>query len=65
MVDPIMLLRSHKPPRICQMLIKQLFLDQQLVLILRIPMIPTNIPFEFKILQFFLKIYFVKTINKS
>ncbi len=35
------------------------------VLIPRIPMIPTDLPFDFKRLQFPVRLVFAKTINKS
>jgi len=37
----------------------------EVVLILRIPMIPTDMPFEFKRLQFPVRLSFAMSINKA
>lgn len=77
---PIILLRNIDPPRLCngtRLVIKQLlgnvlqatiitgpFLGED-VLIPRIPMIPTDSPFEFRRLQFPVRPAFAITINKA
>lgn len=75
-----MLLRNLKPPNLCNGTRLQVkFLRNnvigaivltgpavgQTVLIPRIPMIPTDLPFNFKIIQFPVKVSFAVTINKA
>ncbi|XP_023315514.1 ATP-dependent DNA helicase PIF1-like [Trichogramma pretiosum] len=77
---PIILLRNINPPRLCngtrlavKMLMKNIIEATILngkykgtdVLLPRIPMIPTDMPFEFKRLQFPIRLAFAMTINKS
>lgn len=77
---PVMLLRNLKPPKLCngiRMQVKALHRSMVEVVILtgsaqgetefipRIPLIPNDLPFEFKRLQFPLKVCFAMTINKS
>lgn len=77
---PVMLLRNFKPPKLCngtRLRIKALKRNiieaiiitgcgkGESVFIPRIPLIPTEYPFEFKRLQFPLKLSFAITINKS
>lgn len=76
----IMLLRNMNPPKLCngtRLAVKKLMPNLieatiltgkakgEDVLIPRIPMIPTDIPFEFKRLQFPIRLAFAMTINKS
>ncbi|XP_055612030.1 ATP-dependent DNA helicase pif1-like [Uranotaenia lowii] len=77
---PIILLRNICPPRLCngtRMSVKRLMNNVleatiligkykgQDVLLPRIPMIPTDIPFEFKRLQFPVRLAFGMTVNKA
>lgn len=77
---PIILLRNLNPPKLCngtRLLIKELksFLIEctiltgcgngETVFIPRIPMIPSELPFQFKRLQFPVKVCFSMTINKA
>ena len=77
---PIILLRNINPPKLCngtRMIITRLMpnvIESTLlsgkykgesVLIPRIPMIPTDMPFEFKRLQFPIRLAFAMTINKA
>jgi ATP-dependent DNA helicase PIF1 len=77
---PIILLRNLNPPNLCngtRLQVKSLRKNVieciiltgpaagQLAHIPRIPMIPTDLPFQFKRLQFPIKISFAITINKS
>lgn len=77
---PIVLLRNLKPPNLCNGTRLQVkFLRNnvigatvltgpavgQTVLIPRIPMIPTDLPFNFKRIQFPVKVSFAVTINKA
>lgn len=77
---PIILLRNINPPRLCngtRLVVKKLMnnvveatilngkFKGEDVLIPRIPMIPTDLPFEFKRLQFPIRLAFAMTINKA
>lgn len=77
---PIILLRNIDPPRLCngtRLAVKKLqnnLIEATIitgkfqgsdVLIPRIPMIPTDLPFDFKRLQFPVRLAFAMTINKS
>jgi ATP-dependent DNA helicase PIF1 len=77
---PIILLRNINPPRLCNgtrlsvknmmnNVIEATILNGKFkgedVLLPRIPMIPTDMPFEFKRLQFPVQLAFAMTINKS
>lgn len=77
---PIILLRNINPPRLCngtRLVVKKLMnnvveatilngkFKGEDVLITRIPMIPTDLPFEFKRLQFPIRLAFAMTINKA
>ncbi|GFU96236.1 ATP-dependent DNA helicase [Trichonephila clavipes] len=77
---PIILLRNINPPRLCngtRLSVKKMrnnvieatiltgkFKGED-VLLPRIPMIPTDMPFEFKRLQFPVRLAFAMTINKA
>ncbi|XP_050064217.1 ATP-dependent DNA helicase PIF6-like [Aphis gossypii] len=76
----IILLRNLIPPKLCNgtrlqiMSLKNCQLEciiltgcgaGEMVLVPRIPMIPTNLPFQFKRLQFSMKLSFPMTINKA
>ncbi|XP_055584901.1 uncharacterized protein LOC129737764 [Uranotaenia lowii] len=77
---PIILLRNINPPRLCngtRLAVKRLMdniieatilngkFKGEDVLLPRIPMIPTDLPFDFKRLQFPVRLAFAMTINKS
>ena len=77
---PIILLRNINPPRLCngtRLSVKKLMnnvieatilsgkFKGEDVLLPRIPMIPTDMPFEFKRLQFPVRLAFAMTINKA
>ncbi|XP_075160610.1 ATP-dependent DNA helicase Pif1-like [Haematobia irritans] len=77
---PIILLRNIDPPRLCngtRLAVKKLhnnLIEGTIitgnykgtdVLIPRIPMIPTDLPFDFKRLQFPIRLAFAMTINKA
>lgn len=77
---PVILLRNLKPPTLCngtRLQIKRMHNNILEVTILtgpaagetsfiaRIPMIPTDMPFQYKRLQFPVKVSFAVTINKS
>ncbi|GFW53690.1 ATP-dependent DNA helicase [Trichonephila clavipes] len=77
---PIILLRNINPPRLCngtRLSVKKMMnnvieatiltgkFKGEHVLLPRIPMIPTDMPFEFKSLQFPVRLAFAMTINKA
>ena len=77
---PVICLRNINPPRLCngtRLAIKSLMSNLieatilngkykgEDILIPRIPMIPTDLPFEFKRLQFPIRLAFAMTINKA
>ncbi|GFU38861.1 ATP-dependent DNA helicase [Trichonephila clavipes] len=77
---PIILLRNINPPRLCngtRLSVKKMMnnvieatiltgkFKGEDVLLPRIPMIPTDMPFEFKRLQFPVRLVFAMTINKA
>lgn len=77
---PVILLRNINPPRLCngtRLAVKKLMNNLieatiitgkykgENVLLPRIPLIPTDMPFEFKRLQFPIKLAFAMTINKA
>ena len=77
---PIMLLRNMDPPKMCngtRLIVKHMFPHVieatiisasgkgESVFIPRIPLIPTDLPFEFKRIQFPVKVCFAMTINKA
>ncbi|XP_036345359.1 uncharacterized protein LOC118754555 [Rhagoletis pomonella] len=76
----IVMIRNLNQPRLCngtRLLVRKLMdnvihatilkgkFESEEVLIPRIPMIPTDIPFEFKRIQFPIRLAFAMTINKS
>ena len=78
--SPIMLLRNMDPPRLCngtRLCIKALLphvIEARImtgcakgedVFIPRIPLIPTDVPYQFKRLQFPIRLSFAMTINKA
>ncbi|GFT72725.1 ATP-dependent DNA helicase pif1-like [Argiope bruennichi] len=78
--SPIILLRNLNPPRLCngtrlviQKLMKNVIEARILngkfrgenILIPRIPIIPTDVPIQFKRIQFPIRLAFAMTINKS
>jgi len=78
--SPIIMLRNLNPPRLCngtrlviQKLMKNVIEARILngkfrgenILIPRIPIIPTNVPIQFKRIQFPIRLAFAMTINKS
>ncbi|XP_057656828.1 ATP-dependent DNA helicase pif1-like [Diorhabda carinulata] len=78
--SPIILLRNLNPPRQCngtrlviQKLMKNVIEARILngkfrgenILIARIPIIPTDVPIQFKRIQFPIRLAFAMTINKS
>ncbi|VDM71217.1 unnamed protein product, partial [Strongylus vulgaris] len=78
--SPIMLLRNIDPPKLCnetRLCVKNLMpnvieatiltgkFEGEDVFIPRIPLIPTDLPFEFKRLQFPLRLAFAMTIDKA
>ncbi|GFV41447.1 ATP-dependent DNA helicase [Trichonephila clavipes] len=77
---PVILLRNINPPRLCdgtRLSVKKMMnnvieatiltgkFKGEDVLLPRIPMIPTDMPFEFKRLQFPVRLAFAMTINKA
>lgn len=77
---PIILLRNINPPRLCngtRLAVKRMMnnvieatilngkFKGEHVLLPRIPMIPTDMPFDFKRLQFPIRLVFAITINKA
>ncbi|XP_076298040.1 uncharacterized protein LOC143217539 [Lasioglossum baleicum] len=77
---PVMLMRNLNPPKLCngtRLLIKALHRHVihamiltgsgkgEMVFIPRIPIIPTNFPFQFKRIQFPISVCFAMTINKA
>ncbi|XP_026822481.1 uncharacterized protein LOC113560665 [Rhopalosiphum maidis] len=79
-VDTPMLLRNLKPPKLCNgsgLKVKALhrniieatiltgYAKGETVFVPRIPLIPNDLPYEFKRLQFPLKVCFALTLNKS
>ena len=77
---PIILLRNINPPKLCngtQLAVKKTMenvievtiltgpFEGEAVLIPRIPKIPTDLPFQFKRLQFPIRLAFAITINKA
>jgi ATP-dependent exoDNAse (exonuclease V) alpha subunit len=78
--SPVILLRNLNPPRLCngtRLVIKRLMkniveavilngkFEGENILVPRIPIIPTDMPIEFKRLQFPIRLAFAMTINKS
>ncbi|XP_036339810.1 uncharacterized protein LOC118749148 [Rhagoletis pomonella] len=78
--SPVILLRNLNPPRLCngtRLVIKKLMkniieatilngkFQGENVLLPRIPIIPTDVPVEFKRVQFPIRLAFAMTINKS
>jgi ATP-dependent DNA helicase PIF1 len=78
--SPVILLRNFNPPRLCngtrlvikklmKNVIKTIILSDKFrgenILLLRIPIIPTDIPIQFKCLLFLIRLAIAMTINKS
>lgn len=78
--SPVILLRNLNPPRLCnctRLFITKLMKNVieaiifngkfrgEIVLLPRIPIIPTDVPIQFKRLQFPIRLAFAMTINKS
>jgi ATP-dependent DNA helicase PIF1 len=78
--SPVILLRNLNPPRLCngtRLVIKKLMknvieaiilhgkFQGENILLPRIPIIPTDVPVQFKRLQFPIRLAFAMTINKS
>jgi ATP-dependent DNA helicase PIF1 len=76
--SPVILLRNLNPPRLCngtQLVIKKLMKNVieaiilndkfrvENILLPRIPIIPTDVPIQFKRLQFPIRLVFAMTIN--
>jgi ATP-dependent DNA helicase PIF1 len=75
----VILLRNLNPPRLCngtRLVIKKLMKNVieaivlnvkfcENILLPRIPIIPTDVPIQFKCLQFPIRLAFAMTINKS
>lgn len=77
---PVMLLRNLRPPKLCNgtrlqvIALRRNVIEAKIltgsargetVFVPRIPLIPNDLPFEFKRLQFPIKVCFAMTINKS
>ncbi|KAF7286488.1 hypothetical protein GWI33_005126 [Rhynchophorus ferrugineus] len=62
------MLRNINQPRLCngtRLAVKKMMMTGEDVLIPRIPMIPTDLPFDVERLQFPARLAFTMTINKS
>lgn len=77
---PVMLLRNIRPPKLCNgtrlqvIALRRNVIEAKIltgsasgetVFVPRIPLLPNDLPFEFKRLQFPIKVCFAITINKS